>query len=169
MMLEVHDIHAAYGNVRVLFGLSLTVKPGEIHCLLGRNGAGKTTAIKSVMGLIPLQSGRVELDGENLSALSPHEIPGRGCGPDPPGPAPVFGTDRRGEPGDRPSGSRHRKTERRRRFSDMFSAAEGAARSACGHALWAVSSRCWRWRAPYASGGRRPCSLMSPPRDFSPR
>ena len=80
MMLEVHDIHAAYGNVRVLFGLSLTVKPGEIHCLLGRNGAGKTTAIKSVMGLIPLQSGRVELDGENLSELSPHEIPGRGLG-----------------------------------------------------------------------------------------
>ena len=80
MMLEVHDIHAGYGNVRVLFGLSLTVRPGEIHCLLGRNGAGKTTAIKSVMGLVPLQSGRVELDGENLSALSPHEIPGKGVG-----------------------------------------------------------------------------------------
>ena len=80
MMLEIHDIHAAYGNVRVLFGLSLTVRPGEIHCLLGRNGAGKTTAIKAVMGLIPLLSGKVELDGETLSELAPHEIPGRGVG-----------------------------------------------------------------------------------------
>ena len=80
MMLGVHDINAAYGNVRVLFGLSLTVQPGEIHCLLGRNGAGKTTAIKAVMGLIPLLSGRVELDGETLSELPPHEIPGRCVG-----------------------------------------------------------------------------------------
>ncbi len=74
-MLEVDDIHAAYGKVMVLFGLSITVLPGEIHCLLGRNGAGKTTAIRSIMGLVPLTSGNVRLDGQELSTLAPHEIP----------------------------------------------------------------------------------------------
>ena len=74
-MLEVDDIHAAYGKVMVLFGLSITVLPGEIHCLLGRNGAGKTTALRSIMGLVPLSSGNVRLDGRELSTLAPHEIP----------------------------------------------------------------------------------------------
>ncbi|MCE8457489.1 ATP-binding cassette domain-containing protein, partial [Rhodovulum sulfidophilum] len=50
-MLELRDVAAGYGPVRVLRGLSLTVRPGEITCLLGRNGAGKTTAMKAIMGL----------------------------------------------------------------------------------------------------------------------
>ena len=53
-MLDVRDIHAAYGQVNVLYGISLTAEAGEIHCLLGRNGAGKTTILKSIMGLLPL-------------------------------------------------------------------------------------------------------------------
>ncbi|MCE2522187.1 MAG: ABC transporter ATP-binding protein [Rhodobacteraceae bacterium] len=79
-MLEVDAIHAAYGQVKVLFGLSITVRPGEIHCLLGRNGAGKTTTVKSIMGLVPLLSGTVTMDGEHLSELEPYEIPGRRVG-----------------------------------------------------------------------------------------
>ena len=79
-MLEVDDIHAAYGRVKVLFGLSITVQSGEVHCVLGRNGAGKTTLIKAIMGLLPLSSGKVTLGGEELSQLAPHEIPKRRIG-----------------------------------------------------------------------------------------
>ena len=79
-MLEVRDIHAGYGRLRVLFGVTLTVKPGEIVCLMGRNGAGKTTVMKSIMGWLPLSSGSILLDGEEISALPPHEIPKRQIG-----------------------------------------------------------------------------------------
>ncbi|RAP43231.1 ABC transporter ATP-binding protein [Rhodovulum viride] len=79
-MLEVRNIAAGYGPVRVLHGLSLTVRPGEITCLLGRNGAGKTTAMKAIMGLLPLASGRVLLDGEDIGRLPAHEVPRRGIG-----------------------------------------------------------------------------------------
>ncbi|MEP3394140.1 MAG: ABC transporter ATP-binding protein [Litoreibacter sp.] len=79
-MLEVKNLHAGYGPVKVLFGLSLSVQRGEILCLLGRNGAGKTTTMKSIMGLLPATEGSVELDGENLSALPAHMVPKRGVG-----------------------------------------------------------------------------------------
>lgn len=79
-MLEVDQIHAAYGNVKVLHGVSFNVNPSEIVCLLGRNGAGKTTALKSVMGLLPMSQGAVSLDSEDLSSLQPHDIPRRGIG-----------------------------------------------------------------------------------------
>lgn len=79
-MLEVRDIHAAYGQVKVLFGVSFTANPGEILCLLGRNGAGKTTALRCVMGLLPLSEGSVTLDGQALQNLPGHEIPRRGIG-----------------------------------------------------------------------------------------
>ncbi|MCP4997965.1 MAG: ABC transporter ATP-binding protein [Hyphomicrobiales bacterium] len=74
-MLEVQDIHVAYGQVNVLYGISLSVKSGEILCLLGRNGAGKTTIMKSIMGLLPLTSGTITLNGTAISTLPAHEIP----------------------------------------------------------------------------------------------
>lgn len=79
-MLEVQDIHTGYGQVQVLFGVSLTVNPGEIHCLMGRNGAGKTTLLRAIMGQLPLKQGRVLLDGEELNGLPPHLVPKRGIG-----------------------------------------------------------------------------------------
>lgn len=79
-MLEVKNIHAAYGQVKVLYGVSLSVQPGEIHCLLGRNGAGKSTTMKSIMGLLPLSDGSVSLDGESLSDLPAHLVPKHGVG-----------------------------------------------------------------------------------------
>ncbi len=79
-MLEVRDIHVAYGRVKALFGVSLVARPSEILCLLGRNGAGKTTIMKSIMGILPVTSGAVTLDGEELSALPAHEVPRRGIG-----------------------------------------------------------------------------------------
>jgi len=79
-MLEVHNIDVSYGKAQALYGMSLSVKAGEILCLLGRNGAGKTTTMKAIMGLLPLASGSITLDGEDISKLPPHQVPGRGIG-----------------------------------------------------------------------------------------
>ncbi len=77
-MLAINNIDVAYGNVQVLFGLSLHVKRGELLCLLGRNGAGKTTTLKSIMGLVPVRNGSISLDDSALNTLAPHKIPGTG-------------------------------------------------------------------------------------------
>ncbi|EDQ35086.1 ABC-type branched-chain amino acid transport system, ATPase component [Hoeflea phototrophica DFL-43] len=74
-MLKIEDIHVSYGKVKVLFGVDLEAKPGEILCLLGRNGAGKTTAMKAIMGLLPLSQGKILLDGREISTLPAHEVP----------------------------------------------------------------------------------------------
>ncbi|MET0873355.1 MAG: ABC transporter ATP-binding protein [Pseudolabrys sp.] len=79
-MLEVHDIHAAYGSSRVLFGISLTVARGECVCLLGRNGVGKTTTMRAIMGLTPPSSGRIVFDGTDITGLPPHRIARLGLG-----------------------------------------------------------------------------------------
>lgn len=79
-MLELDRINAGYGRAQILRDLSLSVGPGEIVCLLGRNGAGKTTTMKAIMGLIPLLSGAVRLNGQEISALPAHKVPGQGIG-----------------------------------------------------------------------------------------
>jgi branched-chain amino acid transport system ATP-binding protein len=73
-MLEIADLHAGYGETRVLHGLSLSVPQGRVTALLGRNGAGKTTTLRAVMGLVRAASGRVELDGRPLGGLPPHRV-----------------------------------------------------------------------------------------------
>ena len=80
MMLELDAVNAGYGRAQVLRDLSLKVEAGEILCLLGRNGAGKTTTMQAIMGLLPLMSGRVVLDGTEVSKLPPHEVPRHGIG-----------------------------------------------------------------------------------------
>lgn len=79
-MLELRAINAGYGAAQVLRDVSLRVAPGEILCLMGRNGAGKTTTMQSIMGLLPLMSGQIFLDGQEISALPPHEVPRAGIG-----------------------------------------------------------------------------------------
>ena len=71
-MLELKDIHTYYGESHVLFGVSLQVKPGEAVALLGRNGVGKSTTIKSIMGLTPPKSGQIVYNGKEI-----HRIPTR--------------------------------------------------------------------------------------------
>lgn len=78
MTLKVEAIDCFYGNVQVLRGLSLDLSDGEVLCLMGRNGAGKTTALKAIMGLIRPRAGKVTLDGVELSSLPAHEVPRRG-------------------------------------------------------------------------------------------
>lgn len=79
-MLELKAIDCFYGAAQVLRSFSLKLEAGEILCLLGRNGAGKTTALKAIMGLVPPRSGHIILDGIDLTRLPPHEIPRRGIG-----------------------------------------------------------------------------------------
>ncbi len=80
MILEVQTIDTFYGVFQALFGVSLRLDAGEVVCLLGRNGAGKTTAILSIMGLVPPRRGRVVFRGEDLTGKPPHVIAWKGIG-----------------------------------------------------------------------------------------
>jgi branched-chain amino acid transport system ATP-binding protein len=77
-ILTVGGLDCFYGEVQVLFGLSLDLRRGEVLCLLGRNGAGKTTALKAIMGLVPARSGAIMLGGIDLAKLPAHEVPKAG-------------------------------------------------------------------------------------------
>jgi branched-chain amino acid transport system ATP-binding protein len=79
-LLELEDIHAAYGLSRVLFGISLEVNAGECVCLLGRNGVGKTTTMRSVMGLTPPSAGRVRFKSQDITSWSPYRVARAGIG-----------------------------------------------------------------------------------------
>jgi branched-chain amino acid transport system ATP-binding protein len=79
-LLEVDGIHTAYGTSRVLFGVSLTIEPGECVCLLGRNGVGKTTTMRSIMGLTPPSQGRIRFKGTDITGSAPYRLARRGIG-----------------------------------------------------------------------------------------
>jgi branched-chain amino acid transport system ATP-binding protein len=79
-LLNVEDVSSAYGLSRVLFGISLQVAAGECVCLLGRNGVGKTTTMRSVMGLLHPTSGRVVWKGTDIAGWSPHRTARAGIG-----------------------------------------------------------------------------------------
>ena len=84
-LLEVSDIHTFYGAIEALRGVSLTVEEGEVVTIIGSNGAGKSTTLRSITGLTPARSGRIEFAGENITGLSAHEIPSRGIALSPEG------------------------------------------------------------------------------------
>ena len=79
-LLEIDDIHTAYGLSRVLFGISLEVQPGECVCLLGRNGVGKTTTMRSVMGLTPPSAGHVRFRSQDITGWPPYRVARAGIG-----------------------------------------------------------------------------------------
>jgi branched-chain amino acid transport system ATP-binding protein len=79
-LLELHQIHAAYGNAPALFGVSLEVGSGECVCLLGRNGVGKTTTLRSIMGFNAPTSGAVLWRGRPITAWPPHRVARLGIG-----------------------------------------------------------------------------------------
>lgn len=74
MLLEVGDIHTAYGKSQILFGVSLTVAPGEVVALMGRNGVGKSTTLRTAMGLVRSRLGRVRWKGEDITQHPTHRI-----------------------------------------------------------------------------------------------
>jgi branched-chain amino acid transport system ATP-binding protein len=79
-VLTVRDIHTAYGLSRVLFGVSIEVTAGECVCLLGRNGVGKSTTMRSIMGLTPPQQGRVLWRGADITGWPPYRVARAGIG-----------------------------------------------------------------------------------------
>jgi branched-chain amino acid transport system ATP-binding protein len=79
-MLEAKALSAGYGRARVLYEVTIDARAGEVVALLGRNGAGKSTTLKAMMGLVPSWSGEVRFDGQRIDRLAPHEIARLGLG-----------------------------------------------------------------------------------------
>ena len=79
-MLRIRDLHAGYGATPILFGVTLDVRQGEAVALLGKNGMGKTTLMKTTMGFLRPWRGSIEFDGRSLGGLTPHEIARLGVG-----------------------------------------------------------------------------------------
>jgi branched-chain amino acid transport system ATP-binding protein len=79
-ILEVREVYTFYGLSQVLFGVSLAVAAGECVCLVGRNGVGKTTTMRSIMGLTPARQGHVVWKGRDITGREPYEIAGLGIG-----------------------------------------------------------------------------------------
>jgi branched-chain amino acid transport system ATP-binding protein len=79
-MLEVKNVHAFYGRAHILHGVSLDAAAGEVVALLGRNGAGKSTAMKAIMGLVPPSQGEVVFEGRRIERLPPYRIARLGLG-----------------------------------------------------------------------------------------
>ncbi|KFI25771.1 urea ABC transporter ATP-binding subunit UrtE [Paenirhodobacter enshiensis] len=79
-MLKVENLRASYGQSEVLHGLDFTVPQGEIVAIMGRNGMGKTTLMKTLIGLVAARSGTIEVDTTEVTALSPHERVADGLG-----------------------------------------------------------------------------------------
>jgi branched-chain amino acid transport system ATP-binding protein len=77
-LLEVEDIHTYYGNIEALKGVSLTVEEGECVTLIGSNGAGKSTTLRSISGLTPPREGSIRFDGEEIARVPPQDVVGRG-------------------------------------------------------------------------------------------
>ena len=79
-MLDIEGLHAGYGRAEILQGVSLGLEPGQITVLLGRNGAGKSTTMKAVIGLVRPRGGRILLRGEDIAGWPPHRIAQAGLG-----------------------------------------------------------------------------------------
>lgn len=79
-LLEVHGLDAWYGAAQILYGVDLTVRRGEVVALMGRNGAGKSTTLKAVMGLLQKRRGAISFMGRDIAGLKPHEIAAGGLG-----------------------------------------------------------------------------------------
>lgn len=73
-MLEIDNVSVRYGNVAALTNFSIIARPGEVTSLLGSNGAGKSTCLRAISGLVPLSSGEIRLNGEKISGIAPHKI-----------------------------------------------------------------------------------------------
>jgi branched-chain amino acid transport system ATP-binding protein len=84
-LLEVEDIHTFYGNIEALKGVSLTVEEGEIVTMIGSNGAGKSTTLRSVSGLTPPREGSIKFDGNEIGETPPQEIVNMGISQSPEG------------------------------------------------------------------------------------
>ena len=84
-MLEVEDLRVSYGKIEAVKGISFTVEAGQVVTLIGGNGAGKTTTLRTLSGLLRPTAGRVQFEGEEISAVPAHQIVARGIAQSPEG------------------------------------------------------------------------------------
>lgn len=79
-MLSLQNVHVHIGKLHILQGVNLDIKPGESAALLGRNGVGKTTTLRAIMGLVSKSGGSIEFNGADLARMAPHKVPRTGIG-----------------------------------------------------------------------------------------
>ena len=153
------DVHAWYGESHILHGVNFEVKTGEVVSLLGRNGAGRTTSLRALMGLVGKRTGAIEINGADTVKLAPHHIARLGVG---------YCPEERGiltsltceenlmlPPAIAEGGMSVQE------IYDMFPNLKTAATARAG-ACRAASSKCWRWRASCAPAPRFCCWTRSP-------
>jgi branched-chain amino acid transport system ATP-binding protein len=84
-ILELSDVHTYYGNIHALKGISLSIQPGGIACLIGANGAGKSTTLLTIFGVQPARSGEIRFNGDPIHGLRPEQVAARGVAQAPEG------------------------------------------------------------------------------------
>ncbi len=100
-MLNVDNITLYYGAAQALRGVSLTAEPGKVTCVLGRNGVGKTSLLRAMVGQYPIKDGSITFDGVDLGPLRPYERARKGIGFVPAGPRDISAADGGGKSQDR--------------------------------------------------------------------
>jgi branched-chain amino acid transport system ATP-binding protein len=154
-LLEINDIHTYYGAIHALKGISLHVDEGEIVTLIGANGAGKSTTLNTICGILKPRRGAIHLGGEAIHVLPPHEIVARGVAQAPEGRR-VFGRLNVVENLEMGAFARTDKDGIKRdidRVFTLFPSPEGAVQAGGRHTFW--------WRA--ADAGHRPLAHGQPP------
>ena len=147
----VEDVHTYYGKSHILHGVSLQVGQGEVVGLLGRNGVGKSTTLKTIMGLVQPSQGKVLLEGSAITSMPPHKLARLGIGYVPEDRR-IFrllsvmenlrtGLDRSGVAEEKQAGAA-------RQGIHLFSGAGRAPQPGRRHVYRAASNRCWRSPAP---------------------
>ncbi len=136
-MLTVDDIHVFYGNIAAVKGISLTVYPGEIVTLIGGNGAGKSTTMRAISGLIRPKRGEIHFEGNRVSGLKGHEVAGARHRPEPRGSPHLPADDRHREPRTRRVHAQRQGRNCRRHGAHLRSvpAVEGTTGAEVGNAL----------------------------------
>jgi hypothetical protein len=159
-MLRITDLHAFYGESHVLHGIDLRVAEGELVTLLGRNGSGRSTTLKSMMGLVGRRSGSIMFNGRELIGM--RRIGSRaGCGLLPRGARHLLGPEHGREP-DAATGGALSGGMTLDEIYDRLPQPAGAPQPARAPACRAASSRCWPWRASCAPALACCCWTRSP-------
>ncbi len=157
-MLNIANLHVAYGQSEVLHGLSFKVEPGEVVAIMGRNGMGKTTLMKSLMGIAPSKTGSISVGGADITKLKSFERVAKGIAYVPQGRMIFLDDDSRGKHRDGPDCFR-RAARPRRSLRDVPCVARDE-ESAAGAIYQADSNSSWRSRGLWPQSPKC-CSSMN--------
>ena len=144
VLLELEDVHTFYGTIEAIKGISLTVNEGEIVTLIGANGAGKSTTLRSIQGINRPKRGKITFNGDDIVGRRPHDIVKLGISQSPGGPAAVLADERAREPRDGRVPALGQGRDRARTSTASTSSSRGSRSGACRRPARsrAASSRC---------------------------